>query len=155
MRHAALTSQGELVTRRFVEWCCQGVDSKDYASEYLALYYGLLRTCRYMRDPKTVEFVRAPYRIFEEILAGGRPSIDCDDWAGALAAGVLSMGGSAQYVTVAFRDQFYEGRRQYSHVFARALEPRTRTWVVLDPVAGDNTKMMLSQVRAAKVWPIA
>ena len=155
MHRAALESQNRLVTRRFVEWCCQNVSSKDYPSEYLAVHYALLTRCRYMRDPRTVELVKAPYLIFEEILSGGRPSIDCDDFAACEEAAVLSLGGSAQLVTVAFRDQFYNGRRQYSHVFARALEPRTKTWLVLDPVAADKTREMLAKVKSAAIWPCA
>lgn len=143
------------MTRRWVEQVCQGVASKDYLSEYLAIYFALLRSCRYMRDPRTVELVRAPYRTFEELLAGGRPSVDCDDWAAALAAAFLSVGGSAQYVTVAFDRRYYDGRLQYSHVFTRAFEPRSRQWVVFDPVAADKTQEMLSRVQASALWPVA
>ncbi len=155
MHRAALDSQDKLVTRRFVEWCCQNVASKDYLSEYLAVHYCLLARCRYMRDPKTVELVKAPYLVFDEILRGGTPSIDCDDFAACEEAAILSLGGSVQLVTVAFHDMFYEGRRQYSHVFARALEPRSKTWVILDPVAAPREREMLSQVKAAAFWPCA
>jgi hypothetical protein len=155
MHHAALESQGKLATRKFVEWCCAGVPSKDYLSEYLALHYALLQRCRYMRDPRTVELVKAPYLIFEEIMSGGRPSIDCDDFAACEEAGVLALGGSCQLVTVAFKDAFYNGRRQFSHVFTRALEPRTKTWLVLDPVAAGQAGEMLSKVKAAAIWPCA
>lgn len=155
MHRAALESQNKLVTRRFVEWACQHVASKDYLSEYLAIHNALLSRCRYMRDPRTVELVKAPYLVFDEILQGGTPSIDCDDYAACEEAAIMSVGGSAQLVTVAFRDQFYDGRRQYSHVFARALEPRTQTWLVLDPVAANKTREMLAKVKAAAIWPCA
>lgn len=155
MRRAALESQDKIVTRQFVEAACQHVASKDYLSEYLACH-NLLRTrCRYMRDPRTKELVKAPYRIFEEILGGGTPSIDCDDFAACEAAAILSLGGQCDLVTVAFKIMFYDGRQQYSHVFARAYEPKTRTKIVLDPVAGPKTREMLSQVKAAAVWPVA
>jgi hypothetical protein len=155
MHRAALESQGKLVTRRFVEWACQGVPSKDYLSEYLAIHNVLRQRCRYMRDPRTVELVKAPYLVFEEILSGGRPSLDCDDFGACEEAAILSVGGQVGLATVAFKDQFYDGRRQYSHVFARAKEPRSNTWIVLDPVAGDGTKDMLAKVRAAAIWPCA
>jgi len=155
MHRAALESQGKMITRRFAEWCCQGVASKDYLSEYLAIHNALQTRCRYMRDPRTVELVKAPYLVFEEIMDGGRPSLDCDDFGSAEEAAILSVGGQVGLVTVAFRDAFYDGRRQYSHVFARAKEPRTNTWIVLDPVAADKTKDMLSRVRAAAIWPCA
>jgi transglutaminase-like putative cysteine protease len=57
-------------------------------------------------------------------------------------------------VTVAFKNMFYRGRRQYSHVYAQVREPRTGRWITLDPVAGDRTKKMRGDVVAAKVWPV-
>lgn len=155
MRRAALVSQGHLVVRQLAEYACQWLDSKDYTSEYLALYQFMLQRCRYMRDPRTVELVKAPYVVAEEILGGGRPSIDCDEYASMLAAMVLAVGGAARFVTVAFHNAFYNGKRQYSHVFTQALEPRTGQWIVLDPVAAEKTAEMLTRVKAAAVWPVA
>lgn len=155
MRKAALASQGNMAVRRLAEYVCQGIDSKDYSSEYLALYNFVTQRCRYMRDPRTVELVRAPYVVADEILAGGRPSLDCDDMSAMLAALILAVGGSTRFVTVAFRDAFYNGQRQYSHVFTQALEPRTGLWIVLDPVAAEKTKEMIARVKAAAVWPVA
>jgi hypothetical protein len=155
MRRAALESQGHLVVRRLAEYICQALDSKDYVSEYLALYQMILQRCRYMRDPRTVELVKAPYLVAEEILSGGRPALDCDDEAATLAALILAVGGSVRFVTVAFRDAFFNGKRQYSHVFTQALEPRTGLWIVLDPVAADKTNEMMTRVKAAAVWPVA
>ena len=40
-------------------------------------------------------------------------------------------------------------------VFAQALEPRTSTWIVLDPVAADKTSEMMGRIKAAAVWPVA
>lgn len=79
---------------------------------------------------------------------------NCDEYSEMMASGVLQMGGKAEFVTVAFSDQFHDGRRQYSHVFTRALEPRTRTWIILDPVAAEKTAQMLARVKAHDVWPI-
>jgi hypothetical protein len=155
MRRAALMSQSKLVVRRLAEYVCSSLDSKDYVSEYLALYNFLLQKTRYMRDPRTVELVRAPYVVAEEILAGGRPNLDCDDLAAMLGALILAVGGSVRFVTVAFKNAFYDGKRQYSHVFAQALEPRTGLWIVLDPVAAEKTQDMIDRVKAAAVWPVA
>jgi hypothetical protein len=154
LRRAALESQDKMSVREFCEDTCGGLDSKDYLSEYLAIYYALLQRTRYMRDPRTVELVKAPYIIAEQMLRGGRPSIDCDDYSGFIAACVLAMGGTPRLCTVAFRDMFYEGRRQYSHVFCEAFEPRSNQWIVLDPVAAERTKQMLRDVRAIKVWSV-
>ncbi len=155
MRRAALESQTNLAVRQLAEQACSRLDSKDYTSEYLALYNLVLSKCRYMRDPRTVELVRAPYLIALEILRGGRPNLDCDDMAAMLASLVLSVGGNARFVTVAFKNAFFQGQRQFSHVFAQALEPRNGVWITLDPVAADKTGEMMTRIRAAAVWPVA
>lgn len=155
MRRAALDSQSNLAVRQLAEVACERLDSKDYTSEYLALYNLLLQKCRYMRDPRTVELVRAPYLVAQEILQGGRPNLDCDDLSAMLAALVLAVGGNVRFVTVAFRNAFFNGQRQYSHVFAQALEPRTGLWIVLDPVAAEKTGEMMTRITAAAVWPVA
>lgn len=161
MARAALADDEHFETRQLAEQVCEGIDSKDYVSEYLALYHMLLQCTRYMRDPRRTELVRAPYVISRQILSGHRPSIDCDDAATWLAAAILSVGGTCRFNTVAFSNLFYLGEngrkeRQYSHVFTTAIEPRGNTSIVLDPVAAEKTPEMLSRVRAAKVWtPVA
>jgi hypothetical protein len=155
MRDAALASQEHIAVRRVAEEICQGLASKDYASEYLAIYYFILARCRYMRDPRTVELVKAPYILATDILAGKTPSIDCDDMAALIAALILAVGGKCDMVTVAFKNQFFRGERQYSHVFCRAQEPRTGEYVVLDPVSAEKTNDMISRIKAAKVWAVA
>src|SRR5512143_2786049 len=112
MRRASLDSQSNLAVRQLAEHCCAQLDSKDYTSEYLALYNLVLQRCRYMRDPRTVELVRAPYLVALEIMRGGRPNLDCDDMSALLGALVLAVGGNVRFVTVAFRNAFYMGQRQ-------------------------------------------
>lgn len=155
MRHAVLSSQQDLSVRSIAESVCQHLPSKDYTSEYLALYYMVLGRCRYMRDPRTVELVRAPHIVCRDLLAGKTPNLDCDDEATLLAALIMAVGGTAELVTVAFRDLVYNGQRQYSHVLVRAQDPRSKQWIVLDPVAAEKTAEMQSRVRYAKLWPIA
>lgn len=79
---------------------------------------------------------------------------NCDDEAAFICACVLAVGGTPRITTVAFRDMFYQGQRQYSHVFCEAFEPKRRQWIVLDPVAAERTKQMLKDVRAAKTWAV-
>lgn len=155
MRKSALDDANHYDTRQLAEIVCEGLDSKDYTSEYMALYYFLIQRTRYMRDPRRTELVRAPYIISRQIMAGHRPSLDCDDMATWLAAAITAVGGRAEFCTVAFANMFYQGEQQYSHVFTRALEPRTRTMIVLDPVAAENTKQMLARVKAGAAWPVA
>lgn len=154
MRRAALESQNSMPVREFCEEICGQLQSKDYLSEYLAIYHAVLQRCRYMRDPRTVELVRAPYVIARELLYGRTPCVDCDDEACFIAACVLAMGGTPRFCTVAFRDMFFEGKRQYSHVYCQAFEPRMQQWITLDPVAAERTKQMLKDIRAIKTWPI-
>jgi hypothetical protein len=155
MRRAALDDADHFDTRQIAEAVCEGIDSKDYLSEYLALCYFILQRTRYMRDPRRVELVRAPRIVSQQIMAGHRPSLDCDDMATWLAAAILAVGGKPDYCTVAFQHMYMDGVQQYSHVFVRALEPRNRCYAVLDPVAAEKTKQMLGRVVAASVWPVA
>lgn len=155
MRQAALDDGAHYETRRLCESVCEGLDSKDYMSEYAALYYFILQRTRYMRDPRRTELVRAPWVISKQILSGHRPSIDCDDMACWLAAAVLAVGGRPEFCTVAFALMAVDGQQQYSHVFTRALEPRNGCQVILDPVAAEKTPQMLRRVKAAATWPIS
>ncbi len=155
MRKAALSDADHFITRELAETVCEGLDSKDYTSEYLALYQFLLQRTRYMRDPRRTELVRAPYIISQQIMSGHRPSLDCDDMAAWLAAAVLAVGGRPEFCTVAFVKMMYGDQPQYSHVFTRALEPRTRAQIVLDPVAAEKTPQMLRRIQQAATWPVA
>lgn len=154
MRRSVKDAQGHLIVRQLAEYVCQGIDSKDYLSEYLALYHFVLAHTRYMRDPRTVELVRAPWIVCQEIAAGNRPNLDCDDLACLLCALCMAVGGRVRFVTVAFQNAFYNGARQYSHVFCQAQEPRTGRWITLDPVAAENTRSMLRRVVAAAFWAV-
>lgn len=155
MVRAALESQNDFSVRLLTEEICRNLASKDYSSEALAIYYFVLTHTRYMRDPRTVELVRAPYVVVKEILAGKVPNLDCDDLATLLAALLLATGAEVRYVTVAFQNAFYRGQRQYSHVFVQAKEPRTGAWVTLDPVAAEKTAQMMNRTKAAMFWPVA
>lgn len=157
MKHAAIASQQHYKVRLLAEQICAGLPSKDYLSEYLALFnFCLPPQIRYMRDPRTIELVRAPHIIVDQILRGHVPSADCDDLSAFLAAMIMQVGGEVRFVTVAFQKMFYRGMPQYSHVFMEAKEPRTGTWVTLDPVAGPSrTREMLNRVVAAAYWPVA
>lgn len=153
IRAAAMKSQTYPV-RRFVERICSGLASKDYTSECLAIYNHICSKTRYMRDPRTIELVKAPYVVAEQIEDGETPNLDCDDLTAVISCCLAIAGCPSSAVTVAFKHMSYRGQRQYSHVFARA-EPRPGHKIVLDPVAGPRTQAMLRRVVAAKVWPIA
>lgn len=155
MANSILEDANHFETRELAEMVCQDVDSKDYTSELLALYNCLLANTRYMRDPRRVELVRAPWVISRMILDGHRPSIDCDDASNWMCAAGMAVGNPMELVTVAFADgMIYDGRQQYSHVFSRAPQRSGRA-IVLDPVAAEKTPDMLRRVRAMRVWPIS
>jgi hypothetical protein len=151
----ALQSQDHPEVRSLSEHICQGIRSKDYLSEYLAVYNFVHANTRYMRDPKTVELVKSPYLACRELLAGGRPALDCDCLTALLAALFLAAGAQVRVLTVAFRNMFYKGQRQYSHVLVQAYEPRSQVWITFDPVAGLMTADMRRRAVAVKVWPVA
>lgn len=155
IRDAALKSQDIYTTRLMAEDVCGKLRSKDYLSEILAINNFVWGNTRYMRDPRTVELVQAPYLITEQLKAGKTPQLDCDDITGYISSLLLSVGCETRAVAVAFRHMFYMGRRQFSHVFAQGKEPKSGTWITCDPVAGVDTDKMLHRVVAAKVWPIA
>jgi hypothetical protein len=153
MKRAAL--EQHYPVRLLAERVCGGIGTKDYLSEMQALYSFVCNRTRYMRDPRTIELVRSPMVVTKQLLAGHTPCLDCDDQAAFLAALLLMTGAQVRFMTVAFQNAFYQGQRQYSHVLLQAMEPRSSTWITLDPVAGDKTPEMLSRVKAAAFWPVA
>jgi len=155
IKRYALQAQRNASVRLLAEQIVQGLGSKDYASEILAVYYWVLSHTRYANDPRTVELVKDPSLVARELAAGKVPSLDCDDMVALLVALYLSLGRQVQIVTVAFKNLFYNGERQYSHVLVRVLEPRTRTWTLVDPVAAEDTGQMRRRVKAVKIWPVA
>jgi transglutaminase-like putative cysteine protease len=162
IKRVALEAQGFYPLRLLAEDVCGQLGSKDYLSEILALYYWVLSHTRYANDPRTVELVRSPrevlgrlQRAVTQLRAGWRPSLDCDDLTALLVAIFLAMGREVRIVTVAFRNAFFRGQRQFQHVYVQVREPRSGQWIVLDPVAAEATDQMLSRVKAVKIWPIA
>jgi len=140
MRRLALGAQTSWPLRRLVEIICSGLRGKDYLSELAALYHYVSRRVRYQRDPRTVELVKTPEATLRTRVG------DCDDMATLLAALVLLAGSDARFVTVGFRPD-----GAFTHVYVEALEPISRRWVALDPVAGDRTPEMIRRIRSYRV----
>jgi hypothetical protein len=168
IRGLAVECQKHYPLRLLAEEIVGRLESKDYLSEILAVYYWVLGNTRYANDPRNVELVRSPREILARlrrvvaqllpVARGGakwRPSLDCDDLVCLLVGLFLCLGREVQIVTVAFADSFVRGARQYSHVYIRVREPRSGTWIVLDPVAAEGAATMLGRVKAAKIWPVA
>ena len=155
IKKSVLDAQNKPVVRALAEEVCKYLPSKDTVSEANAFYHLVLDRTRYMRDPRTVELVRAPWVVVQQIMAGHTPGLDCDDMTALICALAAVSGAECRAVTVAFKNMFFNGRRQYSHVFAQVREPRTGIWITLDPVAGNKTEEMKRRIVAAKFWPVA
>jgi hypothetical protein len=155
IRTAALQAQEHYLVRQLAERICGDLRPKDYVSEALANFHFLIRNTRYMRDPRTIELVRAPWVAAEEIFEGRTPQLDCDDLVALLTALNLMTGAQSRVVTVAFQHLFHKGTRQYTHVFSQVREPRTGAFLTLDLVTPYNTKAMLGRAVAFKIWPVA
>lgn len=169
IRRVALAAQTHYPLRLLAEEIVGQLGSKDYLSEICAVYYWVCSHTRYANDPRTIELVRSPRELLDRLktnvdrlrgmfgssLVSWKPSLDCDDLTALLAALFLVLGREVRVVTVAFRDAFYDNKRQYSHVYLQVREPRTMQWIVVDPVAADATKEMLGRVKAIKIWPVA
>jgi transglutaminase-like putative cysteine protease len=151
----ALESQRDPAVRMLAEEVVQNLGPKDYLSEALAIYYAVIKKTRYCNDPRVTELVKKPAWVIKQIAQGARPSLDCDDLTALLAALLLSLGREVRIATVAFRNAFHNGERQYSHVYLEVKEPRTNRWLTLDPVAAEDTDTMLKRVRAIKYWALA
>ena len=169
IKRVALAAQTHYPLRLLAEDIVGHLGSKDYVSEILAVYYWVCAHTRYANDPRTIELVRSPEemlsRLYDNVAklravhaqtgVTWRPSLDCDDLTALLAALFLSLGREVRIITVAFKNAFYNGKRQYQHVLLQVREPRSMTWIVLDPVAADTTGEMLRRVKAVKIYPVA
>ena len=150
---AAKGSRGErsMAVRRVAEMICAQIRAKAYADEALGIYYWVVRSTRYTHDPKHVEMVRDPTASLEEIQSRGVALLDCDDLATLLAALCMSVGMRCWFCTVDFRPCAGDS---FSHVFCVAEDPKSKTRIVLDPVAGPKTASMLSRVRCFRLFEV-
>lgn len=130
----------DMRVRVLVEELCRQVESGDYASEALAIYYWVDRHIRYMRDIQNVEFLKEP----GELVSGARTG-DCDDIATLIAAMLLACGNECVFSLVSFNPA-----KVPSHVFCCV---RTAEGLIaLDPVARFQTTRMLKDITAR--WDI-
>lgn len=151
MRRAVMGARGErsVKVRSFCEDIIRRLQPKDYMGEILALRYAVAEFSRYTNDPVSTEWVKDPERQVDEIRATGRTVVDCDEEALLLAALWRQVGREVEWVTVGFGQPGV-----YSHVFARAKEPKSGKWIVGDPVAGTTEDRMLARVSTYKFWRI-
>ena len=151
MVEAAQGAQGErsALVREATEEAIGLLAPKAYGSEILAVAYWVTGHVHYVNDPLHTEMVKTPERLVKEVRARGYGRGDCDDLGCLIGTMALQLGRQAQLVVVGF-DQ----PGDYSHVFCRVQEPKTRQWIVCDPVAGSNIRSMLGRVRTYQIWSL-
>jgi hypothetical protein len=153
MVRGALDAERSVGVRRHTEQIINNLRPKDYSSEYVAICRWWGNAGRYTRDPHHVEMLRDVPRMIEDARLR-RLACDCDEFALAIAACCLAVGGRVQFVTVGFRPRSAGQPPIHTHVFTRAQDPRTQVWWVLDPVAGRRTGQMLSKVKQYSVFEV-
>jgi transglutaminase-like putative cysteine protease len=122
---------------------------KDYLSEMLAVRNFVAERIKYSNDALAVEQVQDPERMAEQIVKFGKAVADCDEIALMIGTLCRQLGREVRYVTVGFKQPGH-----FAHVFAQALEPKSQTWITLDPVAGTDEASMLGRVTTYKIWGI-
>lgn len=155
MIELALGPRGEqsVKVRRHTEQIVGNLRPKDYASEITAICRWWGNAGRYTRDPVHVEMLRDPERLVDDALVG-KLAMDCDEYALAIGTSCLTIGAPVRFVTVGFQARGPFQPKQHTHVFCTAQDPRTKTWWVLDPVAGRGTAKMLSRVKQYSVFEV-
>lgn len=118
---------------------------KDYLGEILAIRNYAAEKIRYSNDALGVEQVQDPQRIAEEIVNHGNAVGDCDDIACFIGALCRQLGRECEFVVVGFGAPGI-----YTHVFVRVREPKSKKWIVCDPVAGTTEEEMLLKVKTWK-----
>lgn len=151
MVSAAQGPRGErsALVRSLVESIVRDVWPKDYQGEILAIRNWSATNMRFFSDQLHVETVKDPERLTEEYLAHGVIRCDCDETACMIATMALQCGRIAEFIVAGFGE-----RGHYSHVFVRVQEPKSKKWVVCDPVAGTEEREMLARITTYEVWSL-
>jgi len=122
---------------------------KDYFGEILAVRNFVAEKVKYSNDAVAVEQVQDPERMCQEIVSFGKAVADCDEIALLIATLCRQLGREAAYVTVGFGKP-----NSFAHVFAIVQEPKSKKWIICDPVAGTDEASMLARVTTFKIWGI-
>jgi hypothetical protein len=144
-----LRGEKSMRVRYLVDEIVRNVHPKDYAGEIVAIRNWAATYLRYTNDPLHVELIKDPERLVEEFYQSGLVIADCDEISEWIATAVLQVGRHAQYAAVGFAEP-----GTYTHVFTRAMEPRTNKWIICDPVAGTNEREMATRVTTYQIWSL-
>jgi hypothetical protein len=151
MVSAAQGDRGErsMVVRGLLDELVAQMQPKDYAGEVVAVRNWVAEFIRYSNDPLHVELVKSPQTLVEEVMQRGVGVGDCDDLACLIATLCLQLGRDCQFIPCGFDEPGH-----YSHVFVRVQEPRTRQWIVCDPVAGTGERQMCERIKTYQIWSL-
>lgn len=151
MREHCWGEQGEksFKVRQLAEAIVRDVWGKDYLSEILAIRAFASTQLVYRPDPLHVELIKTPERIADEVATYGKAQCDCDEVAEMIACLLLCIGRYAEFAVVGFG---HAG--DFSHVFARGKEPKSRDIMILDPVAGQKEREMADRVTTYEIWSL-
>lgn len=150
---STLRGERSIKVRRHTEQIVNQVRPKDYASEIIAVCRWWTNAIRYTRDPLHVEMLRDPDRLVDDAVAG-KLNADCDEMAIAIGTCCLTIGARCQFVTVGFTPPSKNRPKIHTHVFVRVQDSRSKTWWVLDPVAGRRTNRMLRRVQQYTIFEV-
>lgn len=160
MAHGPRGEQSHRV-RQFGEMITRHIQPKDYLGEILAVRNVFLqpspfvkltgpgtRLFRYQNDPRHVEWIKDPQRLVEEIDQFGSTTLDCDEIALLGATIQLQQGREAEFVALGFAP------RALTHVGYRVKEPKTGTWIWVDPVAGPREREAAATAVEVLPWSL-
>lgn len=136
----------DLNIRALVEKICANLESGDYSSEVLAIYYWCHQNIRYMRDIDNVEFLKTPAQVVATSTG------DCDDMACLLAAMLIACGNQVRFVIVDLGPK--KPVPVYTHVFVQCYNPPGKCWITIDPVSGIKAGDMHLRTSAYQTMPV-
>lgn len=159
MERVALGPRGEQspLVRQFTEFVTRGVAPKDYLGEILAVRNVFVMPSpwkpgralfRYMNDPRHVEWIKDPQRLVEEVNQQGSTVLDCDEYVVLGATMCLQLGREVEFVALGFAP------KQLTHVGYRVKEPKTDTWIWVDPVAGPREREAAQTAKEVLRWSL-
>lgn len=159
MERIALGPRGEQspLVRQFTEAVVRDVHPKDYLGEILAIRNCFLQPSptrrgtplfHYVNDNRHVEWIKDPMRLVEEILEHGTTLCDCDESSLMAAVMGLQVGREVEFVALGFKP------RQLTHVGTRIREPKSNTWIWIDPVAGPREREAAETAQEVLRWSL-
>ncbi len=132
MRKQIRESSAHELVRKTAERLVANIQDRDRWGEASTIFRWVQSTTRYAPDPLGTEYVQSPPYVLEQVWAGMRPSLDCDDYTVLTLALLRSLGFETAIRAVGLR-----GQDRFSHVYG--LAKINGAWVPFDAVRKDQT----------------